>query len=176
MGQIMVMVFRRAMALRPVVSTKHVVDNLGGLSSTANNINFATTVTSRSAGAFNPSEVVLGSSVKWFYVSVFIIGSTGAPLSGPIDWYIAKARDGQITTSFPDPGQTGNDDKRNQIIHEEKGLSGSGDGTPMVFKGVIKIPRGMQRARNGDIWTMRMIASGSDAPNFCVKIIYKEYQ
>ncbi len=108
------------------------------------------------------------------FISVFVIGATGAPLNGPIDWYIAKEHAGQ--TNLPTPGQTGTSTVRNQIIHEEKGLAGSGDGTAMAFKGVVVIPRGMRRFREGDSW--RLILRSEDATNdasFCVKAIYKSF-
>ncbi len=162
--------------MRPVNRIKHVVDLSGGLSSTSAAPSFAATVDAPSA-VFNPSEVNLGSTINAFFLSYFVIGDTGAPVSGPVDWYIAKARAGQNTVAdFPDPGETGVSNVRNQIIHEEKGLPGSGDGTPMVFKGVIAIPKGMRRFRSGDVLFIKQKANSTDTPNFCAKFIYNEFR
>ncbi len=119
---------------------------------------------------------MFGSRVSSFYLSIFVIGSTGAPIDGSINWYIAKQRSGQDAADFPTPSATGTSTVRNQIIHEEKGLSGSGDGTPMAFKGVIRIPRGMQRLREGDKMFLRLRINGTIPATFCIKIIYKSYQ
>ncbi len=78
--------------------------------------------------------------------------------------------------SQPDPANAGISKVRNQIIHMEKGLAGSGDGTPMAFKGVIAIPRGMRRMREGDQWNI--VLNSKDATNdatFCLKAIYKSW-
>ncbi len=123
---------------------------------------------------FKPGDIRVGATINGFYLSIFVIGSTGAPLSGPINWYIAKTGEGQFA-SLPEPGQTGVSKLRNQIVHEEKGLSGSGDGTPMVFKGVIAVPRGMRRMREGDQWQVVINGTTGDTNNFCVKSIYKSY-
>ncbi len=172
MVQIMVMVFRRRRQTY-VQRIKHVVDTSGGLTSTAAIVPLATGVNVRT-DPFNPSECLTGETVNGIYISFFIIGSTGAPLTGPIDWYIAKLRNGQSTTvDFPVPGNTGPSLVRNQIFHEEKGLSGSGDGTPMVFKGVIAVPSGMRRMREGDQIFIKAKSNGADENSFCIKAIYK---
>ncbi len=168
------MVFRRS--LSPINRTKHVVDSSGASTSVSSVSVVARGVERRSAAPFDPVECILGSSVNAFFVSFFVIGSTGAPLSGPIDWYFAKARVGQDpNTDFPDPGQTGPSEIRNQIYHEEKGLSGSGDGTPMVFKAVIAVPKGQRRIRASDQFFFKLKANGSDTNNFCIKVIYNEF-
>ncbi len=164
--------FRRS--IQPVNRVKHVVDVSGGLTSTTSTVDFAVVVAQRSI-PMGANECLLASTINGLFLSIYIIGSTGAPLSGPLDWYIHKRRAGQASASFPVPGNTGVSDLRNQIFHEEKGLSGSGDGTPMVFKGVIAIPKGMRRMRQGDILSIKLVATGADTPNFCIKAIYNEY-
>ncbi len=177
MAHQMVMVFRRS-PLNPVNSVKHIVDVEGALSGGVTSVSeFATTVNALSA-SFNPVEVTLGSKIYGFFLSIFVIGATGAPLNGAIDWYIAKVRQGQSAVSdFPNPQATGISPIRSQIIHQEKGLAGSGDGTPMAFKGVIKVPKGMQRCRDGDSWVIKL--RSGDATNdatFCIKIIHKTFR
>ncbi len=167
--------FRRG--LQPVNRIKHIVDNQGGLSGGIVSVIPIVVTVNQDSPVFNPAEVKLASTVNAFFVSVFVIGATGAPLNGAIDWYIYKRRGGQSNADFPDPGNTGTSNVRNQIIHEEKGLAGSGDGTAMAFKGVIVIPRGMRRMREGDEWFMKLKSTDatSDA-QFCTKYIFNSFK
>ncbi len=157
-------------------SVKHIIDSEGALSGGAiSTTPIGTAVTVRSA-VFNPEELALGENVNGFFISVFIIGATGAPLNGSIDWYIAKLRGGQTIGDLPAPNNAGISELRNQIFHQEKGLAGSGDGTPMAFKGVIAVPKGMRRTRSGDQYVIAL--SSGDATNdatFCIKAIYKSF-
>ncbi len=171
----MVMPFRRrgSMAIRPVNSLKHIVDTEGALSGAATSATPIATAVITQVDPFNPVNVRVGATINGFFLSVFVIGATGAPLTGAIDWFLWKAHAGQ---SAPTPSTTGTSEVRNQIIHEEKGLAGSGDGTPMAFKGVVVVPKGMRRMREGDRWELRL--RSSDATNdatFCVKSIYKSF-
>ncbi len=124
---------------------------------------------------FVPGDVRVGAKVNGFFISLFVIGSSGASLDASINWYIIKTHDQQ--TSVPLPGSTGVSEIRNQIFHEEKGLAGSADGTPMAFKGVIAIPRGMRRMRQGDKFSISIAinASATVDARFCLKAIYKSY-
>ncbi len=173
------MVFRRG--LHPVISTKNVVDN-SGLIAAITPASIASIVTTvDSATLADIDSVERGSSIKAFYLSIFFITEGGevaneVPL---VDWYIFKNNGGNFSgfsaTDFPTPGATGNHDNKRFIIHEEKGLSGGGDaslaGVPMVFKGVLKIPRHMQKCNANDQWNI--LAQSNFATKFCVKCIYK---
>ncbi len=166
--------FRRSR--NPIQSVKHVVDVEGALSGgTTSDVPLSATVESR-ATPFNPIECVIGETVNGIFLSIFIIGATGAGQAGSLNWYIGKSRAGQTIASFPAPALTGASDLRNQIFHEEKGLAGSADGTPMAFKGVVVIPRGMRRMRSGDQFFVKLRATDNiNDVNFCVKAIYKSF-
>ncbi len=160
---------------RPINSIKHIIDSFGNLSGAAPSVNdIVVAVPNVDPAVFNPLNVRVGATVNAFFLSVFVIGATGAPLNGPIDWYLIKTHTSQ--TSLPPAGGTGTSSLRNQIIHEEKGLAGSGDGTPMAFKGVIVIPRGMRRMREGDKWTILIKSEDATSDGqFCIKAIYKSF-
>ncbi len=167
--------FRRS-SRNPIQSVKHIIDTEGALTggSTAD-VPISTTVESRS-DPFNPVELTIGETVNAFFLSIFLIGAGGAGVAGSINWYIGKARAGQAIGSFPAPALTGPSDFRNQIFHEEKGLVGSADGTPMAFKGVIVVPKGMRRSRSGDQFFIKLRATDNvNDVNFCVKAIYKSF-
>ncbi len=170
------MPFRRGNALRPVNSIKHVLDSEGALSGGTKSDNVvAFSVPNVDTTTFVPGAIRVGAKINGIFLSVFIIGATGAGNTGSINWYIGKRSSGQ-SAIFPNPGETGVSTVRNQIFHEEKGLAGSADGTPMAFKGVVAVPRGMRRMREGDAIVVSV--RGTDATtdyNFCVKAIYKSY-
>ncbi len=169
------MPFRRR--IPPMQTEKHVIDTEGALSGAVSaTVPIATTVVNKTAGAvYTPVEVSIGEQINGIFLSIFILGATGGGQDGSINWYIAKARATQNSVSdFPEPGETGPSGIRSQIFHEEKGLAGSADGTPMAFKGVIVIPKGMRRMRQSDQFFIKLRSTDAVADvNFCVKAIYK---
>ncbi len=171
------MVFRRTRSNRLgtiVKSFKHIIDVSGSSTDVNTTIPLSTGI---DVVADPNNEAPTGSQINGIYISLFVIGASGAPLNGPIDWYLAKSRSGQnVATAFPTPGATGGSNVRNQILHEEKGLSGSGDGTPMVFKGVIAIPKSMRRVREGDFYFILLKSATGDTNSFCCKAIYKHFE
>ncbi len=127
--------------------------------------------------------VTKGCKIYGFYLSIFVFSEGGelateVPL---VDWYIMKDPGTMMQTigftanGMPTPGATGTHKNKRFIIHEEKGLAGGGDaslsGIPMVFKGVLKIPRGMQSFRIQDRMTLNI--RSNFAAKVCVKVIYK---
>jgi len=173
--QMVTMVFRRRGAsTRPIQRIKHIVDSQGTVTTAGVSDSVLVTVVNQLSAVFNPIEVAIGNTVNAFYIQSFAIGSGATGITGSVNWYLAKLHSGQVTAIFPNAGQTGISNLRNQIIHEEKGVPGSEDGTPMVFKGVIAIPRGMRRMREGDQWFIRYTTSDTDA-NFCIKVIYNSF-
>ncbi len=173
---LVIMPFRRGNALRPVNSIKHILDADGTLLNDGTSV-FVPILDTKAAldAVFVPGDVRIGEKVNGIFLSIFIIGATGAPIGASVNWYIIKQHAQQVT--FPDPDNTGVSALRNQIFHEEKGLAGSGDGTAMAFKGVIAIPRGMRRMREGDklFIALQVNAAATGDANFCVKAIYKSY-
>ncbi len=165
--------FRRSGIGTLVQRVKHVIDSEGVATAIRSDTPLAIVVNSKTTPTVI-TENLVGSTINAFFLSVFGIGATGTGVSGSVNWYLAKLRGGQAVSDLPNPGETGTSDLRNQIIHEEKGVPGSADGTPMVFKGVIVVPRGMRRNRSGDEWHLIFRSATSDA-NFCVKAIYNEF-
>ncbi len=169
--------FRRSSAKRPINSIKHIIDSEGVLveAGTQSEVPFVVAVPNVDTATFKPGDVRVGAKVNGFFLSVFIIGSTGAQIGGSINWYIIKAHPQQ--TTFPSPDNAGSFALRNQIIHMEKGLAGSGDGTAMAFKGVVAVPKGMRTMRQGEQWffVANVNSSASSDAKFCFRAIYKSY-
>ncbi len=163
--------------MRPTInSIKHIIDVDGELLATGavSQLNVAVAVPNVDPTTFVPGDVRVGAHVNGLFLSVFIIGASGQEIGGSINWYIAKLHEGQ---SAPDPNNTGVSKIRNQIFHQEKGLAGSGDGSPMAFKGVIVVPKSFRRMREGDKIVVALALNGVATSNatFCFKAIYKSF-
>ncbi len=171
------MPYRRMFSKRPINSQKHVLDVEGALSGGTKSVSTVLLGVAAPSNPFVPGDVPFGSRVSSLFLSIFMIGASGSGQDGSLNWYIAKLRNGQSSGEFPNPGETGVSQVRNQIFHEEKGLAGSADGTPMAFKGVVRVPPSMQRVREGD--QLHIVLRSTDITNnvnFCIKAIYKSYQ
>ncbi len=147
----------------------------GTLTNTASVVPVVASVVTR-PDPWDPSKVQFGRKINAFFLSVFLIGVGGQGLTGSLNWYIAKLHGGQDSGDLPEADAVGVSPLRNQIIHQEKGLAGSADGTPMAFKGVIVIPRGIRRMREGDQWVI--VLKNTDATNtasFCIRSIFKSF-
>ncbi len=180
------MVFHRR-GFRPVItSTKNVLETSGIIAATTNtSISLVNAVESSAVSLADPDGVAKNCKVSSIYFSCFFIAEGGevaneVPL---VDWYIMKDPGGMATTigflvtGMPTPGATGVHEQKRLILHTEKGLAGGGDastaGVPMVFKGVIRIPKGMQTFRIDDklLFNFRT----NFATKFCIQAIYKWY-
>ncbi len=129
-------------------------------------------------------SVERGSTINGIFLSVFFISEGGeianeVPL---VDWYIIKNPGNNFANTFdatnlPTPGATGSHDNKRFIFHTEKGLTGGGDaslsGIPMVFKGVIRIPRVYRKMNANDV--IQVAARANFATKFCIQAIYKWY-
>ncbi len=178
----------RGMAKRPINSTKNVVDASGALVALTDTI-IITPVKGVAANQVTTGElnnVVRGAKVNGIYLSLFFAADTNAAAAEVplLDWYIIYNKNGMInSTSFsgtdpqvyPTAGGMGNNTNRSAVLHQEKGLIGEkNDGSKMVFTGVIRIPRGMQRI--GEKTTIDVVARANQTGVFCAQSIYKWYE
>ncbi len=179
------MAFRRMSSrLRPIDSVKHIVETSGILAAGTNTVGLNLLAGVDAYSLADTNGVPTGAKVFSMYLSVFIIAEGGevaneVPL---VDWYIIHSP-GNVFTGFsasqlPTPGSTGDHINKRQIIHTEKGLTGGGEislaGLPMIFKGVIRFPKGKQRVGQADSWKLCMRANF--ASKFCIQAIYKHYK
>ncbi len=173
---------RRMGGLRPINTTKHIIDVSGILASGTNTVLASVITGTDNPVLSNADDVQAGSKITSAFFELFFIAEGGelaneVPL---VDWYVIKVPGNTWTTfggvALPTPGGTGTHVNKRHILHEEKGLTGGGDvslaGIPMVFKGVIRIPRGRQRW--GQLDSLKIIARANFATKFCIKVIYKE--
>ncbi len=171
-------------SLRPINRRKNVVDQSGIMAASTNVVLDFIITTVDQADLSVVDEVTTGSTVNGFYMSFYAISEGGevaaeVPL---VDWYIIKDPGGSFGSTFsatklPTPGSTGSHVNKRFIIHEEKGLAGGGDastgGVPMIFKGVLGVPRGFRRMAPQDRLTI--CARANFNTKECTKFIYKWY-
>ncbi len=177
--------FRRMDSRRPIDSVKHIVEISGILAAGANTVLLELIKGVDTYSLADTDGVPVGSNVNSIFLSVFFITEGGevaneVPL---VDWYTIKNPGFTWASTFnstnlPTPGTTGTHVNKRHIFHTEKGLSGGGDvslaGVPMIFKGVLKIPRHMRRI--GALDTFQICARANFATKFCVQAIYKHYK
>ncbi len=182
----MTVVFRRrgGMSLRPVDSKKHIVEISGILGAGVNTVALTLIAGVDTYTLPDSDGVPTGSRVNGIFISSFYIAEGGevaneVPL---VDWYVIHNPGNAFTTTFnvanlPTPGATGVHLNKRHIVHTEKGLTGGGDvslaGIPMVFKGVIVLPKQWRRIGENDTWLL--CARSNFATKFCIQAIYKHY-
>ncbi len=167
--------------LHPVISTKNVVDLSGILAAGTDTILLSLAITSDTATLAVASSVERGSTINSLFLEVYFITEGGevaneVPLA---DFYVLKNPGNNFigfdTTNLPTPGATGTQDNKRFVFHEEKGLVGGGDaslsGVPMVFKGVLRIPKVYRKMNAND--RIILCARANFATKFCIKCIYK---
>ncbi len=173
--------FRRN--LHPIISTKNVQETSGILPATTDTILTQIAEAEDAPTLAVANSVARGSTINGIFLSIFFYTEGGevaneVPL---VDWYIIKNQGGNMTTfsatGFPTPGASGTNDNKRFIFHTEKGLSGGGNaslaGVPMVFKGVIAIPKGYRKMNAND--RIEVAARANFATKFCIQAIYKWY-
>ncbi len=174
------------MGLHPINATKNISETSGILGAGVNTeaLFVVNTIESSAVALSDQDGVAKNSTVRGFFISLFFITEGGEVASEVplVNWYVIKDNGGNMSGTFdashlPTPGATGTHENKRFIFHTEKGLSGGGDaslsGVPMVFKGVIKIPRGFQTMRINDRITI--CARANFATKFCIQAIYKWY-
>ncbi len=178
------MAFRRGRALHPVVSTKNVSEISSIIAAVTSTVSLIISDSVDAPVLSELDEVERGSTINGFFFSCFFYTEGGevaneVPL---VDWYIIKNPGNSFANTFdatnlPTPGATGTHVNKRYIIHTEKGLAGGGDaalnGVPMVFKGVIVVPKHMCRQNSGDRFIL--CTRTNFATKFCAQAIYKWY-
>ncbi len=165
--------FRRRQGLTPIVSNKEIVDVVALLvpAATTTDIDIATQVNDYVGGV---GTTKLAASIKGFYIESSY--NLSQVIVGRLDWFLCKRESGRAFASFPVPGATGGVQLRNRIFHERKGVLDGGttsNAGGQTSKSVefIRIPKGLQRMAEGDVWSLRIGASTNYS--VCFKIIYK---
>ncbi len=164
--------FNRGNYLRPVNRIKHVVDEqfitaLGVVHD--HTIAFA----SDTPDIGTTAEVETGSTIRSFFTSIEVV-NTGATGVLP-NCYLMMFKNPGGNLTFPNPNAVGVDDNKKYVFHQEMlMLQGIHDSNPRtLFKGVIKIPRHLQRMAPNDLIVSRIFSPGIEITG-CIQDHYKE--
>ncbi len=165
---------RRRMMLAPIVSFRQIFDKAitfaGGVT---DNTEIVTVDDTTDVGALN-TNCHTGSKIYRIRVNITARGAAGSD-SGDLSWYLAKARDGQASGTFPSPNAIGGDMKRNQIFITEFDTFSSQDAPGYKYDRWIKIPKIYQRMRTGDIFLIKFRAEGTSNIEVHYHADYKIY-
>ncbi len=164
---------RNQLYLRPINSLKHVVDIQGGLTvgTQANNLLVDTVDTPVSTDS-NTAQVRTGAVVKSIFLNVQIYATSTAALANA---YMVVMKSPGNNVATPDANSVGQLDTRKLVFHQEMVMMEKNTtGLPRtMFKGVLKIPRHMQRMGVDDAVNIGLKTPGVTA-DFCIQCIYKE--
>ncbi len=159
--------------IRPVQSLKHIVDQQGGLvAGTKQEIDL---ITAKDVVTLADTESVqTGSTISAIYLNVQCSASNAVALAN-VYMTVMKNPGGNLSTS--NGNTVGAQDTKKYVIHQDMSmLSGSTDPFPtIVFRGVIRIPRGYKRFGFNDKLQLILYSPGITV-DFCVQCIYKEFR
>ena len=172
---------RRALAIRPVSSLKHVVDTSGAVTAGIAATTDLVIQHDDPATTFN-NRVHTGAHVKAIFLSVQVVGTTAYSGVPKVYFLVYKDPSGQIP-SPPVVDSVGVSAKRKFVIHQEMLMvttqSTTNDGFPRtMFKGVILIPRRYSRFGDGDRLRFTIgnaPAEATGSTDWCLQCIYKEF-
>ncbi len=164
---------RRGLGLRPVNRIKHVVD-----SQLAQNAGTATAVTlaesNDSPALANTTEVLTGSTIRGIFLVVEAYATSSAALA---NFYLMIFKNPGGNLTFPNPNVIGSSDNKKYVIHQEmvmfQKVTNSNPRT--IFKGVVVIPRHLQRMAPGDFLSMKTFSPGVNN-EVCAQCHYKEFR
>ncbi len=156
-------------------SIKHVVDVQQALAIGVVDTGFLIiTVDAPDSTITNFAEVQTGSNVYSIYLTVEATASTSAALAN-VYMIIYKSPGDNIPALVPNT--IGSNDDAKWVIHEEMVmLERSTAGNPRnIFKGVIRLPKKMQRFGRNDRLVIALLSPGVTVDN-CFQCIFKEYR
>jgi len=173
----MVMVrFRRALALRPVQRLKHVTDQTNVLPK-ATDLPLSVVIASDTPDLSTEEEVQTGSTVHGIFLKV-VVASNEATQGGIIpNFYMIVFKNPGNNLTLPASNAVGSNDNKRFVIHQEMVMiENQGNGNPTtVFSGVIKIPRGYSRFGPNDRLQVQFLCPQLNT-TVCLQAIYKEFR
>ncbi len=176
MTVLVIMVFRRRQSnyLRPINTMKHVVDAQRGVGLGVRDIVLLIDGTPNPVLA-NVEDCEPGSHVKSFFLNVQVAASSTAALANI--YFIAYKNPGNNVTvaGIPDANAVGSSDFKRNVFHQEMIMTEKNTTAiaRTMFRGVIRIPRHMQRIGQDDTINLQFFSPGVNF-DVCTQCIYKE--
>ncbi len=161
---------------RPINSLKHVVD-IQGATVAGTNTRTALIDTVDNPVITSPTGVATGSVVKSMFLNVQVSATETSALAN-VYMYVSKNPGTAITlASYPLGNAVGASDLRKLIFHQEMIMTEKNTTAipRTLFKGVLKIPKHMQRNGADDQISITIFSPGVIF-EFCVQCIYKEFR
>ncbi len=168
--------FNRAIALRPVNSIKHIVDSQGGLvAGTQTLVSIINTEDNPVQG--DTDGVATANVVKSFFLNVQV-AATGAAALANVYMFVYKNPGNNVgLTNIPEGNVVGGSDFRRMIFHQEMIMTEKNTTAipRTLFKGVLRIPKHMQRMGLDDVVNVALFSPGVNF-DYCFQCIYKEFR
>ncbi len=160
--------------MRPVKSLKHIVDIQGALGVATKQDEDLVRASDAPVFSTNPQDVETGATVNAIFLNVQVSATSTAALAN-VYMYVMKNPGNNITEV--NANVVGTSDIRKHVIHQEMIMTEKNTTAipRTLFKGVIKLPRGMRRFGIEDRLVLSLFAPGTTY-EYCVQCIYKEYQ
>ena len=173
--------YRRPMRMNPIQSLKHQFqESTSYVGANANNeVILVVSVPIGDAEAPQFGSVPVGSQIYGIVVSVNYTNAT-ANAGTTYEWFVWKSRSGQTTASefggvaAANWSALGGSKARNQIIKSFMGVTGTEDAVALQRTIYIKLPKNMQRVRDGD--TIRLIFNSSEPGTLSIGARYKTFK
>ncbi len=167
--------YRSRNYLRPVNTIKHVNTDQGGVTAaTKTAVAIADTVDAPVLA--NSQEVITGSNVKSFFLDIKGVSTGGAGVLSNLFLMVYKNPGNNVpTASIPAANAVGVSDFKKMVFHQEMIMGNQiPDSQPQtIFKGVLKVPRHMQRMGADDVIGFQLYSPGVTW-DYCSQSIFKE--
>ncbi len=166
--------FRRN--LHPVNSRKHIVDKQGALPINTQ-VREELILAVDAPVLANVTEVGTASRVNAIFLNVQFAATSTAALAN-IYMYVWKNPGTNIgVAQVPNGNVTGTSDMKKLIFHTEMSMSEKNTTAipRTLFKGVLKLPKHMQRMGYNDTVNLELYSPGV-THEYCVECIYKEFR
>ncbi len=170
------MVFRRrGMGMHPINRTKHVIDSQ--FATTLGTVVNTVICQSVDATALADTDGCLtGSTTRAIFLNVEVVSTSETGVLQNAYLMVAKNPGGNLT--FPAPNAVGASDNKKYVIHQEMVMLDSESTTHIprsIFKGVVVIPKHLQRNAPGDNLFVAVLTPGGTAA-WCLQSHYKEFR
>ncbi len=115
-----------------------------------------------------------GSRVNGFFLNVQVAATSTAALANV--YMMVYKNPGNNITVIPDANVIGVSDFKKQVFHQEMTMTEKNTTAipRTLFKGVLKIPKHMQRMAAGDKVVVALLSPGVTY-DYCLQAIYKHY-
>ncbi len=164
--------FRSGNYLRPVNRIKHVVDQQFGFAAAAN-LDHTVAFASDTPDLATVAECQTGSVIRSVFISCEVVNDGATGVLPNCYFYIIKNPGGNLT--LPAANLVGSSDNKRYVFHQEMIMLQSVENSNprTLFKGVIKIPKHLQRMGPNDTIQCRIFSPGI-AILGCIQDHYKE--